>query len=313
MGSRNNSNNKNSHSSASQYKYRYWEHPKNERVQKLPVSQLKPFEEQPFKVLLDESMDELVESIKESGILSPIIARPHKDGGYEILSGHRRAKACEIAGIKNVPVIVKNLDNDTAAILLVDSNLQREHILPSEKAYAYRLKLEAMKRKAGRPGKENSCQLGTNLIGTRTDETIAENMPDSARQIQRYIRLTELIDPLLDMVDEKKLPLNAAVELSYLGSKSQSEVVKSIERNEITPSIEQASKIRRYAEDGLLSTKLIDKIIREQKPGKIRITIKEDKLRKYFPEDFTPKQMEDTIIGLIENWAKSRKRQEKER
>lgn len=310
MGSRNNSNNKNSHSSASQYKYRYWEHPKNERVQKLPVSQLKPFEEQPFKVLLDESMDELVESIKESGVLSPIIARPHKDGGYEILSGHRRAKACEIAGIKNVPVIVKNLDDDTAAILLVDSNLQREHILPSEKAYAYRLKLKAMKRKAGRPGKENTSQIGTH---SRSDEELAKQMGESRNQIQRYIRLTELIDSLLDMVDEKKLPLNAAVELSYLGSKSQSEVVKSIERNEITPSIEQASKIRRYAEDGLLSSKLIDKIIREQKPEKIKITIKEDKLRKYFPEDFTPKQIEDTIIGLIENWAKSRKRQEKER
>lgn len=309
MGNRNNSNNKNSHSSASQYKYRYWEHPKNERVQKLPVSQLKPFEEQPFKVLLDESMDELVASIKESGILSPIIARPHKDGGYEILSGHRRAKACEIAGIKNVPVIVKNLDDDTAAILLVDSNLQREHILPSEKAYAYRLKLEAMKRQ-GKRTDLTSSQFGTKL---RTDAELAKQMGESRNQIQRYIRLTELIDPLLDMVDEKKLPLNAAVELSYLGSKSQSEVVKSIERNEITPSIEQASKIRRYAEDGLLSSKLIDKIIREQKPEKIKITIKEDKLRKYFPEDFTPKQIEDTIIGLIENWAKSRKRQEKER
>lgn len=312
MGRRNNSNNKNSHSSASQYKYRYWEHPKNERVQKQPVSQLKPFEEQPFKVLLDDSMDELVESIKESGVLSPIIARPHKDGGYEILSGHRRAKACEIAGIKNVPVIVKNLDDDTAAILLVDSNLLREHILPSEKAYAYRLKLEAMKRQGERT--DLTCdQIGHKLQNKKSVELIAENSPDSRNQIQRYIRLTELIDPLLDMVDEKKLPLNAAVELSYLGSKSQSEVVKSIERNEITPSIEQASKIRRYAEDGLLSSKLIDNIIREQKPEKIKITIKEDKLRKYFPEDFTPKQIEDTIIGLIENWAKSRKRQEKER
>lgn len=309
----NSNNKKRQHRSASTYQYRYWEHPKNERVQKMPVSQLKPFEEQPFKVLLDESMNELVESIKESGVLSPIIARPHKDGGYEILSGHRRAKACEIAGIKNVPVIVKNLDDDTAAILLVDSNLQREHILPSEKAYAYRLKLEAMKRKAGRPSKENLCQVGTNLIGTRSDETIAENMPDSARQIQRYIRLTELIDPLLAMVDEKKLPLNAAVELSYLGSKAQSEVVKAIERNEIVPSIDQSSKIRRYAEDDLLSTKLIDKIIREQKPEKIRITLKEDKLREYFPEEFTPKQMEDTIIELIANWAKTRKRHEPER
>lgn len=312
MGNRNNSKNK-KYKSLDLYKYRYWEHPKNERIQNLPVSELKPFEEQPFKVLIDDSMNELVESIKECGILSPIIARPHKDGGYEILSGHRRAKACEIAGIKNVPVILKNLDDDTAAILLVDSNLQREHILPSEKAYAYRLKLEAMKRKAGRPSKENSAQVALDFKGKQSRDILAEQVGESKDQIRRYIRLTELIDPLLDMVDEKKLPLNAAVELSYLGSKSQSEVVKSIERNEITPSIEQASKIRRYAEDGLLSSKLIDKIIREQKPEKIKITIKEDKLRKYFPEDFTPKQIEDTIIGLIENWAKSRKRQEKER
>lgn len=311
MGTQNNTNNKKKqHRGAKTYQYKYWEHPKNERVQKLPVSQLKPFEEQPFKVLLDESMDELVESIKESGVLSPIIARPHKDGGYEILSGHRRAKACEIAGIKNVPVIVKNLDDDTATILLVDSNLQREHILPSEKAYAYRLKLEAMKRKAGRPSKENVSQIGTHL---RSDEQLAQQTGESRNQIQRYIRLTELIDPLLEMVDEKKLPLNAAVELSYLGSKAQSDVLKSIERNEITPSIEQSAKIRRISDDGLLSAKLIDKVIREQKPEKIRITLKEDKLRQYFPEEFTPKQIEDTIMELIANWAKTRKRHEPER
>ena len=311
MGTQNNTNNKKKqHRGANAYQYKYWEHPKNERVQKLPVSQLKPFEEQPFKVLMDESMDELVESIKESGVLSPIIARPHKDGGYEILSGHRRAKACEIAGIKNVPVIVKNLDDDTATILLVDSNLQREHILPSEKAYAYRLKLEAMKRKAGRPSKENVSQIGTHL---RSDEQLAQQTGESRNQIQRYIRLTELIDPLLEMVDEKKLPLNAAVELSYLGSKAQSDVLKSIERNEITPSIEQSAKIRRISDDGLLSAKLIDKVIREQKPEKIRITLKEDKLRQYFPEEFTPKQIEDTIMELIANWAKTRKRHEPER
>ena len=310
MGAQNNTNNKKKqHRGANAYQYKYWEHPKNERVQKLPVSQLKPFEEQPFKVLLDESMDELVESIKESGVLSPIIARPHKDGGYEILSGHRRAKACEIAGIKNVPVIVKNLDDDTATILLVDSNLQREHILPSEKAYAYRLKMEAMKRQ-GKRTDLTSSQFGTKL---RADEQLAQQTGESRNQIQRYIRLTELIDPLLEMVDEKKLPLNAAVELSYLGSKAQSDVVKSIERNEITPSIEQSAKIRRISDDGLLSAKLIDRVIREQKPEKIRITLKEDKLRQYFPEEFTPKQIEDTIMELIANWAKTRKRHEPER
>lgn len=203
------------HRGVNSYRYRYWEHPKNERVQKLPVSQLKPFEEQPFKVLIDKSMDELAESIKESGVLSPIIARDHKDGGYEILSGHRRVKACEIAGIKNVPVIVKNIDDDTAAILLVDSNLQRENILPSEKAYAYRMKLEAMERKRGRPLKENSGQLVPNFSGKRATEIIGEENGESYKQVQRYIRLTELIDPLLNLVDEKRLPLNAAVELSY--------------------------------------------------------------------------------------------------
>ena len=311
MGTQNNTNDKKKqHRGAKAYQYKYWEHPKNERVQKLPVSQLKPFEEQPFKVLLDESMDELVESIKESGVLSPIIARPHKDGGYEILSGHRRAKACEIAGIKNVPVIVKNLDDDTATILLVDSNLQREHILPSEKAYAYRLKLEAMKRQGKR------TDLTSGQIGQKSKtsvEMVGDSVGESYKQVQRYIRLTELIDPLLEMVDEKKLPLNAAVELSYLGSKAQSDVVKSIDRNEITPSIEQSAKIRRISDDGLLSAKLIDKVIREQKPEKIRITLKEDKLRQYFPEEFTPKQIEDTIMELIANWAKTRKRHEPER
>lgn len=301
------------HRGVNSYRYRYWEHPKNERVQKLSVSQLKPFEEQPFKVLLDKSMDELAESIKESGVLSPIIARPHKDGGYEILSGYRRVKACEMAGIKNVPVIVKNIDDDTAAILLVDSNLQRENILPSEKAYAYRMKLEAMKRKAGRPNKENDGLIVHHFSDEKTRDELGQQIGESGRQIQRYIRLTELIDPLLNLVDEKRLPLNAAVELSYLGSKAQSQVAESIERNETVPSIEQSAKIRRCAEDGYISGKMIDNIIREQKTEKIRITLKEDKLRKYFPQDFTPKQMEDTIIELIKNWAKTRKRNEPER
>lgn len=288
------------------YRYRYWEHPKKERVERLPVSQLKPFEEQPFKVLLDESMDELVESIKQSGILSPIIARPHRDGGYEILSGHRRTKAAEIAGIKNVPVIVKNLDDDTATILLVDSNLQRENILPSEKAYAYKLKMEALKRQGQRTDL-TSRQNGEKL----SVEKISENSPDSARSIHRYIRLTELIDPLLDFVDKKKIPLNAAVELSYLGTKAQSDVVKSIEKHEIMPSIEQSSKIRKSSKDGKISESLIDNIIHQQEPKKIRIVFKEDKLRKYFPESFTQKQIEDTIIKLMEKWA--RKRNEPER
>ena len=190
-----------------------------EEIKPVPISELKPFTEQPFKVKLDEDMDTLVESIKQCGVRTPVIARPHKDGGYEILSGHRRVKACELAGITDIPVVVKNLDDDTATILLVDSNLQREHILPSEKAFAYQMKLEAMKRKAGRPSKENSDQIGLNFQGKQSSEILGEQVGESKNQIQRYIRLTNLIDPILDMVDNNQIAMNAAVEISYLGSK----------------------------------------------------------------------------------------------
>lgn len=276
-----------------------------EEIKLISLSDLRPFEEQPFKVRLDESMDELVRSVKESGILSPIIARLGKDGGYEILSGHRRAKACEIAGIKNVPVIVKNLDDDAAAILLVDSNLQRENILPSEKAYAYKLKLEALKHQGARTDL-TSCQ-----VGTRSDAELAESTVDSARQIQRYIRLTELIDPLLNLVDEKRLPLNAAVELSYLGTKAQADVVQMIERHEAVPSIGQAAKMRKFAEENRLSYDVMDSIMLEQKPEKIKVVLKEDRLRKYFPKNYTPKQMQDIIEKLLSKWARNRKEPER--
>ena len=283
----------------------------SEEIKPIPFSELKPFEEQPFKVLLDESMDELVESIQQSGVLSPIIARPHKDGGYEILSGHRRAKACEIAGITEVPVVIKNLDDDTAAILLVDSNLQRENILPSEKAFAYQLKLEAMRRKAGRPTKENYVQIEHNLSGSTSREELSKEIGESPAQIQRYIRLTNLIDPILDMVDNKQIAMNAAVEISYLGSKEQTDVLKAIEAEEVAPSIEQAKKLRRFSEDGRLNGDVVLSIMQEQKPEKVSITLKENRLRKYFPQTFTVKQMEDTIEKLLANWA--RKRSEPER
>ena len=245
-----------------------------EEIKPVPISELKPFESQPFKVLLDESMDELVESIKHSGVLSPVIARAHKEGGYEILSGHRRVKACELAGISEIPVVVKNLDDDTATILLVDSNLQRENILPSEKAFAYQLKLEAMKRKAGRPPKENSSQVATHFVKGRSDEILGEQVGESKDQIRRYIRLTNLIDPLLEMVDEKKIALNAAVEISYLGSKEQAELIKVIDKEETPPSIAQASKIRKFAEEGRLNIDVMDSIMQEQKPEKLKITFK---------------------------------------
>ncbi len=279
-----------------------------DEVVQIPITELKPFEEQPFKVLMDESMDELVDSVKMTGVLSPIIARPHKEGGYEILSGHRRVKASELAGRKKVPVIVKDLDDDTATILLVDSNLQRENILPSEKAYAYKLKLEALKRQGAR------TDLTSGQVGQKSKtsvERVGESAGESYKQVQRYIRLTELIDPLMELVDSKKLPLNAAVELSYLGTKAQSDVVKSIEKNETMPSIEQSAKIRKFSKDGKVNEDVIDSIMQEQKPMKIKITLKEDKLSKYFPKSYTPKQIEDTIMKLIENWA--RKRREPER
>ena len=210
-----------------------------EETKPISIAELKPFEAQPFKVLMDESMQELVESIQQSDVLTPVIARPHKDGGYEILSGHRRVKACELAGIEEVPVVVKDLDDDTATILLVDSNLQRENILPSEKAFAYQLKLEAMKSKAGRPSLENPRQIVGNL---ESADILGQQTGESGRQIQRYIRLTNLIDPLLQMVDDKQIAMSAAVELSYLGSKEQADVLKTIEQEDTSPSIEQAKK-----------------------------------------------------------------------
>ena len=278
----------------------------SEMAKPVSISELKPFEEQPFKVLIDESMDELVESVKEYGVITPVIARPHPDGGYEIVSGHRRVKACELAGIEEIPVIVKELDDDSATILLVDSNLQRENILPSEKAKAYQMKMEAMRRKAGRPSQENSHQIGTNLLGTRTDENIAELSNDSARQIQRYIRLNELIDPLIEMVDEGKLAMNAAVELSYLGSKEQSDVVKAIAAEEAAPKIAQAKKIRRFSSKGKLNDGVIEAIMQEQKPEKVQVTFKEDRLRKYFPKNYSVKQIEDILVKLMEKWARQR-------
>lgn len=277
-----------------------------EEIKPVPISELKPFTEQPFKVKLDEDMDALVESIKQCGVLTPVIARPHKDGGYEILSGHRRVKACELAGITDIPVVIKNLDDDTATILLVDSNLQREHILPSEKAFAYQMKLEAMKRKAGRPSKENACQIGTDLIGTRSDELLSENTNDSARNIQRYIRLTNLIDPILEMVDNNQIAMNAAVEISYLGSKEQAAVLQSIEKEETSPSIAQARKMRKFHQDGNLSNAVIDSIMMEQKPEMVKITLGEDKLKKYFPKSYSKAKMEEIILKLLDKWHRQR-------
>lgn len=276
-----------------------------EEIKPVPISELKPFTEQPFKVKLDEDMDALVESIKQCGVLTPVIARPHKDGGYEILSGHRRVKACELAGITDIPVVVKNLDDDTATILLVDSNLQREHILPSEKAFAYQMKLEAMKRKAGRPEK-NYSQIGNNFNEATSSEEFSKEVGESKNQIFRYIRLTNLIDPILDMVDNNQIAMNAAVEISYLGSKEQAAVMQSIEKEETSPSIAQARKMRKFHQDGNLSNAVIDSIMMEQKPETVKITLGEDKLKKYFPKSYSKAKMEEIILKLLDKWRRQR-------
>ena len=273
-----------------------------EEIKPVPISELKPFTEQPFKVKLDEDMDALVESIKQCGVLTPVIARPHKDGGYEILSGHRRVKACELAGITDIPVVVKNLDDDTATILLVDSNLQREHILPSEKAFAYQMKLEAMKRQGARTDLTSS-QIGTKL---RSDIELAEQVGESRNQIQRYIRLTNLIDPILDMVDNNQIAMNAAVEISYLGSKEQAAVMQAIEKEETSPSIAQARKMRKFHQDGNLSNAVIDSIMMEQKPETVKITLGEEKLKKYFPKSYSKAKMEEIILKLLDKWRRQR-------
>ena len=278
---------------------------KTEEIIPVKLSELKPFTEQPFKVLDNEDMDELVASVKSNGVLSPIVARPHPEGGYEILSGHRRARACEIAGITEVPAVVKNLDDDTAIILLVDSNLQREHILPSEKAKAYQMKLEAMNRRGERT--DLTCsQFGDKLGGKKSSDILAEQSGESKNQIFRYIRLTNLIDPILEMVDTKEIAMNAAVELSYLGSKAQHDVLEAMESEDVAPSIEQAKKIRRFNDEDRLNPDVILSIMQEQKPEKLKITLGDEQIKKYFPKNFTKRQMEDTIIKLLENWHRKR-------
>lgn len=276
-----------------------------EEIKPIPISKLKPFTEQPFKVKLDEDMDALVDSIKQCGVLTPVIARPHKDGGYEILSGHRRVKACELAGITDIPVVVKNLDDDTATILLVDSNLQREHILPSEKAFAYQMKLEAMKRQGART--DLTCeQIAHKLDGKKSSEILGEQVGESKDQIRRYIRLTNLIDPILDMVDNNQIAMNAAVEISYLGSKEQAAVLQSIEKEETSPSIAQARKMRKFHQEGNLSNAVIDSIMMEQKPETVKITLGEEKLKKYFPKSYSKAKMEEIILKLLDKWRRQR-------
>ena len=271
----------------------------------LTLADLQPFSRHPYKVRDDEAMRDMVESIKQYGVLSPAIARPMPDGGYELVSGHRRKRACELAGLETMPVIVRELDDDAAAILVVDSNLQREGLLPSERAFAYKLKLEAMKRQAGRPSKENVSQVGTQK---RSDQVMAEELGESRNQIQRYIRLTELITPLLDMVDERKIAFNPAYELSFLTKDEQTLLLDAMDSEQATPSLSQAQRLKQFSQRGELDAAVMRAIMSEEKKEVERITLKGDTLRKYFPASYTPKRMEETIIKLLEQWQKQQKR-----
>ena len=280
-------------------------------IKSIKISDLISAPDNPFKVTLDTEMERLIESIAETGVIAPIITRPTENGKYEIVSGHRRKYACEYLGIETVPTIVKDLDRNEAVIFLVDSNLQREHILPSEKAYAYQMKLEAMKRQGKRT--DLTCeQFAYKFEGKKSSQLLGEQVGESKDQVRRYIRLTNLIDPILDMVDNKEIALNAAVEISYLGSKEQAEVLKTIESEDTAPSIEQAKKIRRFYDEGKLNPDVILSIMQEQKSETLKVTLTDAKLKKFFPKHYSKQQVEDTIIKLLENWYRKRQ-QEKER
>ena len=280
-----------------------------ERVQSLPLDKLEPFPNHPFKVIDDDKMLETVESIKERGVLVPVLVRPKNDGNFEIVSGHRRHHASQLAGLTEIPAIVREMDDDTAILLMVDSNLQREELLPSEKAFAYKMKLDAMKRQAGRP-KENVRQIGTNLIGQRSDSIMAQEVNESARTIQRYIRLTNLVPDLLDRVDNKTMAFNAAVEVSYLTEPEQIMLCDAIEREECTPNLSQAKRLKQYSQDGKLDENVMDAIMTEEKPIEDKLVLKGDVLAKYFPRTYTPSQKQKIIVRLLEDWHKRQLRQQ---
>ena len=277
-----------------------------EQKLEMPLSELHPFEGHPFKVLDDELMEQTAESIKQIGIVSPLIVRTDPEGGYEILSGHRRLHAAELAGLETVPVIVKEMDDDAAVIFMVDSNLQRENILPSERAFSYKMKLEAMRRTAGRPSKENVSQVGTQK---RSDQIMAEEIGESRNQIQRFIRLTNLIPEILAMVDEKKIAFNPAVELSYLKPEEQKDFLEAMDYAQASPSLSQAQRLKKLSQEGSCTLEAMCEVMNEVKKDELdHVTIKNEVLRKYFPKSYTPKQMQDTIIKLLEQWQRRKQR-----
>ena len=293
---------------------------KREQVQQIPIDELHPFTNHPFKVLDDDSMEQTIKSIKEYGVLSPLIARPRPDGdGYEIISGHRRQFAARQAGLETLPVIVREMEDDAATILMIDSNLQREHILPSERAFAYKMKLDVLKNQGARS--DLTCgQIGHKLAGAKARDIIAEQFGDNARNVQRYVRLTNLIPELLNMVDEKMVSFNPAVELSYLSPEQQQEMVRAMDDTQNAPSVSQAKRIKELAQKGEFTSEAVVAIMGEEKKSELdTVTIKNETLRKYFPRSYTPRQMEQKIIQLLEAWqqqkqqAKLKKKQEEAR
>lgn len=276
-----------------------------EQIQQLPLTELYPFPNHPFKVMEDEAMQRTVESIAQYGVLAPLIARPRPEGGYEILSGHRRQYAAKLAGLETLPVIVRNMDDNAAVVLMVDSNLQREHILPSERAFAYKMKLEALKNQGARSDLTSS-QVGTKL---RSDEKVAHDSGESRNQVQRFIRLTHLIPELLELVDQKKISFNPAVELSYLTEPEQRDFLEAMQDTQNAPSLSQAQRIKKLSQESQCSYEAIFDIMGEEKKAEMdHVTLKNEVLRKYFPRSYTPKQMEDTILRLLEQWQKKRQR-----
>ena len=281
---------------------------KSERVQEIPLSELHPFKNHPFRVVDDEAMQRTVESVAQFGVLAPALARPRPEGGYELVAGHRRMRASELAGLETMPVIVRQMDDDTATIAMVDSNLQRETLLPSERAFAYKMKMEAMKHQGERTDL-TSGQLGRKSDGKESREIIAEQTGESARQVQRFINLTNLIPELLDMVDRKEIAFNPAVELSFLKKEEQQGFLEAMDYGQSTPSLSQAQRIKKLSQAGMCTQEAMNTIMNEEKKSELdTVTLKNDVLRKYFPRSYTPKQMQDTIIRLLEQWQKKRQR-----
>ena len=276
-----------------------------ERVQEIPLDQLKPFRNHPFKVRDDQRMLDTVDSIREYGVLVPAIARPDPEGGYELISGHRRKRGCEMAGLQTMPVIIRDLDDDAAVLVMVDSNIQREELLPSERAFAYKMKLEALKHQGARSDLTSRQVVGKLEMA----DVVGQNAGESGRQVQRYIRLTELISELLDMVDERKLAFNPAVEVSYLKRDEQRMLLEAMDAEQTTPSLSQAQRLKKFSQEGRLTEEAMSAIMSEEKKSEMdKVTLRSDTLHKYFPKSYTPKQMEQTIIRLLDVWQKQRQK-----